>query len=183
MDKAKVEKSLGKLESGLNKYLLIMKDFHNIDVSKDLDFQKKYNGFYRMRQRKVDFYEDYFAYMQENKRNVSLTYQDVLTHFYEKFNRIEASFSSKLLATINPNMPIWDSVVMCNLGLKKPSYSCKDKLAETINIYTQIKSWYEDFLASDEAREWIRLFDEKYNGIEITDIKKIDVILWQIRED
>jgi hypothetical protein len=38
-----------------------------------------------------------------------------------KYGKLEASFASKLLATIDPNLPVWDKHVLRNTGLKAPS--------------------------------------------------------------
>jgi hypothetical protein len=180
MDLERVEFALGKIEVGLTKYLNLMDQVHKVDVSEDNEFQKRYNGFYRMRQRKPIFYKDYFDFMEANK-NKGITYNEVLNHFYEKFGRIEASFSSKLLATINPNMPVWDEFVLQNLNLKKPTYSDKNRLNKTIDLYSQISKWYDEFLASNESEEMLTLFNKRYPNTNITNVKKIDLILWQMR--
>ena len=180
MELAKVEYALQKIEVGLSKYTYLMEQVHNVDVSKDGEFQKRYNGFYRMRQRKPAFYKDYFEFMESNKTQ-NITYDIVINHFYEKFGRVEASFSSKLLATINPNMPVWDEFVLLNLQLKKPTYTDKNRLSKTVELYSQINKWYADFLASDESKEMLKLFNTRYPKANITNVKKIDLILWQMR--
>lgn len=52
---------------------------------------------------------------------------------------------------------------------------------ETVDLYNSIIRWYEDFLPTDHAKKMIELFDDRYKGVDITDTKKIDLILWQIR--
>ncbi|MDK2919754.1 MAG: hypothetical protein PWQ37_2487 [Candidatus Petromonas sp.] len=180
MDLSKVELALDNIDIGLKKYLTIMEIFHKVDVSKDRDFQKKYNGFYRMRQRKQEFYNEYFTFM-ENSKSKDITFGEVLNHFYEKFNRVEASFSSKLVATINPNLPVWDEHVLKNLNIKKPSYSCKDRINKTIQIYSEICKWYNRYLSTSESKILLDLFNKRYPNINITDVKKLDLILWQMR--
>ena len=180
MDEARVELALTKIDSGLKKYLSIMNEFHNVDVSNNLEFQRMYNGFYRLRQRTSDFYAEYYEYMEKN-RDRNLTYPEVLTHFYNRFNRIEASFSSKLLATINPSMPVWDVYVLNNLGLKKPPYTSKNRLKETIALYEKICDWYAEFLKTDDAKFIINNFDNTYGDVKITEMKKVDLVLWQMR--
>lgn len=180
MEKDKVEKALVSLDDGLIKYIRLMDWFYQVDVSKDADFQRAYNHFYRMRQRKPEFYQDYYEFMQSNK-NRAITFSDILLHFYNKFDRVEASFSSKMLATLNPDKPIWDEFVLQNLKIKKPAQYSKDRVKQTIEIYSKIESWYEDFLKSEIAKDMLMLFDERYPNIEITNVKKIDLILWQTR--
>lgn len=53
-------------------------------------------NFYKMRQRKPEYYSDYFEFMEINK-DKPLLYKDVVNHFYDRFERIEASFSSELV--------------------------------------------------------------------------------------
>lgn len=180
MEKDKVEKALVNLDDGLTKYTRLMDWFHQVDVSKDADFQRAYNHFYRMRQRKPEFYQDYYEFMQSNKKR-AVTFSDILLHFYNKFDRVEASFSSKMLATLNPDKPVWDEFVLQNLKIKKPAQYSKDRVEQTIDIYSKIESWYIDFLRSETAKVMLMLFDARYPNVEITNVKKIDLILWQIR--
>ena len=57
---------------GITKYSWIMRRVHEADVSADAEFQKSYNGFYRMRQRTADFYQTYYAFLEQNKGNPDL---------------------------------------------------------------------------------------------------------------
>lgn len=180
MDMTKVLVAINLIGPGLEKYLYIMNTLFKVDVSMDLEFRKRYNGFYRMRQRNADFYNEYFDYMEKNKLK-EITFSEVLKHFYYRFGRIEASFSSKLVATINPKLPVWDIYVLQNLGLKKPTYSSKERLDKTIDLYSAIVEWYEKFLLTDDAKRLIEMFDNKYKNVEITDVKKVDLILWKMR--
>lgn len=168
------------IESGLEKYLNIISQFNQVDVSKDMEFQKSFNGFYRIRQRQQKFYEEFYNFMELNK-NKDITFEETLKHLYLKINRVERSFSSKLVATINPNKPVWDQYVMKNLNIKIPSYSSKDRLDKTIKAYNSLEKWYEEYLNSYDSNSVLNLFNEKYPDVEITDVKKIDLILWQMR--
>ena len=115
-----MEMILDRVEIGIEKYNRIMKRIAEVDVSTDTEFQRFYNGFYRMRQRPASFYASYYAYLEQNKRNRDLTFEDIVTYLYQETGSIHASFSSKLLATMNPDMPIWDKFVLQNLGLRTP---------------------------------------------------------------
>lgn len=171
------------LKNGLVKYIDIMELLHKTDVSKNKEFQKLYNHFYRMRQRKPEFYHIYFDFMEKNKSNAtSLTFKDVFFYIQKETNRCEASFSSKLLATLNPDKPVWDMFVLENLGAKKIHASAKNREQKIIEAYQQICQWYHDFLGCEEASLIIQIFDELFPSVNITDIKKIDLFLWQHRE-
>ena len=176
-----VKKTLPKIENGIDKYLLIMKSFRSCDVLNSIDFQKMYNGFYRIRQRSPEFYKCYYDYMEQHK-NDSLTFKDIITHFYYSLNRIESSFSSKLLATVEPDMPIWDSIVLKNLGLKSPPYYKNDRLQSNIELYSHIVNWYTEYLKTQNAKDVLNVFDDIYPKVKLSNVKKIDFALWSIRE-
>ena len=179
MDESKILLALPKIEPGLRKYLNIMNRIHKVDVTIDADFQRSYNGFYRVRQRKKDFYDTYYSFMEDNK-NSAPSFEETLLYIHKELGRVEASFSSKLVATLNPDMPIWDSVVLQNLNLKMPN-SSSNRLFKTIMLYDKICRWYAEFKSSDEGKSMIELFDNYYPGTLITDTKKVDFVLWQIR--
>lgn len=181
MDVIKINESMNKIKPGLEKYLNIMDIVNKVDVSKDESFQRAFNGFYRIRQRNSDFYEKYYLFMESNK-NKDISFEKTLLYFYNELGRIEASFSSKLVATINPNLPIWDSMVLKNLNLTQPHYYSKNRIQEIINLYDKIHQWYKTFVLTDEGKNIISVFDENYPNTHISDVKKIDFVLWQIRE-
>ncbi len=171
-----------KLSIGLTKYSNIMDEVFDVDVSKNELFQKSFNGFYRIRQRPKVFYTTMYEYIETHKHS-QVSFEDVLRHFFDKLGRIEASFSSKVAATINPNLPIWDSIILNHLKLKKPGYHLpKDKrLNQTVDLYNSISKFYTDFLKHKLADKMISDFDEQYPKANISNIKKIDLILWQTR--
>lgn len=182
IDINEVESALKKIKSGLEKYIAIIDRLHKVNVKEDKEFQKLYNGFYRLRQRKPEFYEMYYEYLENNKNN-EVSFEEVIKYIYEKTGRVEASFSSKLVANINTNKPIWDSVVLGNLKIDKPKqYKKSDiRIKESIESYKLLEKKYNEILSSDNAKLVIDLFDNVYKDTGISDIKKIDFILWQIR--
>lgn len=184
MDIKLVPNALIRVESGLKKYQKIIGKLHSVNVAQNQEFQREYNVFFRMRQRKPEFYTDYYQFMELHKNDSlsDLSFQTVLYHFYDSFGRIEASFSSKLLSIINPDMPVWDKYVLENLGLKVPSCTASGRLEKIVILYDQICTWYQSFMTTEDAHKMILLFDDAYPDAGITDVKKIDLILWQIRD-
>ena len=98
--------------------------------------------------------------MEKNK-NGAPSFEKTLRYIYEELGRVEASFSSKLVATINPDLPIWDTVVLKNLEKKPPAYYRKNRLEETILLYEDIKNEYQKILAEDTGERIIKLFDKE----------------------
>ena len=117
-------------------------------------------------------------------RNKDVSFGDIITSIYKETGRIEASFSSKLLATINHDYPIWDQYVLANLGLEAtPQYMNNDiRLEASIEIYKAICDWYKARLNSDEGKAEMEFFDSKFPKYKwISGIKKIDFLLWSKR--
>ena len=98
-------------KKSLDKYVGIMNSLHNTNILEDESFQRQYNGYYRMRQRVKKYYFCYFKFLEEYKNDIDLIFKDVVTYLYENTNRCELSFTSKLLATNHPTLPVWDKYV------------------------------------------------------------------------
>ena len=173
-----MEMILDRVEIGVDKYNWIMKRVHEVDVSTDTEFQRFFNGFYRMRQRPASFYASYYSYLEHNKHNRELTFEEIVAYLYQETGSIHASFSSKLLATVNPDMPIWDKFVLQNLGLRTPYHYEKNRLQKTVQLYQRICDWYK----SSEATEKLNAFNRLFPNVDISDVKKIDFILWATRK-
>lgn len=165
---------------GASKYDAIMKRFAKVDVSKDESFQRTFTGFYKVRRSKDAFLKKYYSFMEESKGK-ELSFETVIKKLETFEGRVEASFSSKLLATINPKMPIWDQYVLANTGIVEVKYYQRT-IRECISKYAQLCRHYEKFLKTGEAKEMIASFDEKLPQYRyFADIKKIDLMFWQKR--
>ena len=174
------QKAIGNIKIALEKYNYIMHNLRKTDVSSDKEFQKKYNGFYRMRQRSSDYYQRYFSFLEQNK-NTEVSFEKTLKYFDEKLSRIEASFSSKLVATIDPTKPVWDEFVLKNLGLSKPKNHSKNRIEQTIELYHEIEHKYKEFLLTNKGKDLLIEFDRFFPDTDLTDTKKLDLLLWQSR--
>ena len=165
---------------GIEKYADIMKAFHTVNAATDKAFQKKYNGFYRVR-RNGEWQAHYYAIMEQGKSS-ELSFEQVLRELYIKTGKVEASFVSKLLHTLNNELPIWDKFVLQNLGLKMPTCQGEKKIEYTIRVYQEIISWYKNALSIPEINQKLLEFDElfpEYKWFSTT--KKLDFLLWQMR--
>ena len=170
---------------GLPKYVWLMDNVHSIDIAAlnekgCNDFQKTFNSFYRVRRngkwRKV--YYDYF----EAAKNGNPDFKDILIFIKDNTpqHNLEPSFSSKMLATIDPDKPIWDSRVLKRLELERDWHK-NPSVQNAISIYDTICERYRDYLAKSEADKAIAIFDkylQKYKGI--SNVKKIDFLLWSM---
>ena len=173
-----IEESLA-FSFGLEKYKKIMLMVQKVDVSQDREFQKVFNGFYRVR-RGRDWRTDFFSLFQE-KKNIAPSFEEIITALYKMTGNVEASFSSKMIATLNDGMPIWDQYILENLGLKLNGHK-QEKLMNAIAMYKDICDWYTSYLQTENAKECISKFDESLPKFSwLSEVKKIDCFLWSMR--
>lgn len=178
---------------GLSTYIKTI-DIYNIDVSKDVEFQKTFTSYYKVRRDKT-WLNKYYEYLENHKNNKDLTFEDVIRYLSSiphKVNKsisatgfastVEASFASKLLSTINPDFPVWDSQVVKALGYKVEfNGSFEERIEAHIKAYSDLTAEVKEFIASEQGKTCIQLFDELFpNHIHISDLKKIDFYLWNL---
>lgn len=99
-------------------------------------------------------------------------------------NRVETSFSSKLIATINPEMPVYDKWVKENLGFKEPysGMASEKRKKRFIKIYSELQEKTLEITRLSDFGKLRMSFDQAFPQYEcFTDIKKLDLFLWQAR--
>ncbi|MST82492.1 hypothetical protein [Bilifractor porci] len=166
-----------KLYPGMKKYKHIMDSLHWTDVSKDRDFQRTFNGFFKVIFRNDDFYTLFYSYLESHKET-AVTFEETLEHLKQAEGQLELSFSSKLIAVINPKRPIWDKIVAVNhFGMVVPTDD-DNRQERIVRLYHEYCSRYYEYIYSNEGQTLIRLFDERYPSTGFSDAKKIDFILW-----
>ena len=150
-------------------------------------FRKTFNGFYRVRQKPADWYDKYYALMEE-QRTVRRGFRELLICLEPVSGTIDVSFVSKMIAAVDPTLPIWDRYVLQNLGLLKrwEKLTGKDttlRIDEAERICEDTKAWYDAFIRSADGKACITAFDSAmpHYKEKLTDVKKIDYLLWSKR--
>jgi hypothetical protein len=180
LTRTQIDTALPKVEKGLQQYLWIQSkitgchDFHS-----DREFRRKYNHFYRIR--RASPWQDIFYSLMARAKKEHLQFREVLDALRKSTGRLEASFASKLLATINPNLPVIDSVVLKNLGMRLPTTTEPDRILKVCNIHKRLSACFNDFLQSDNGKYLVDVFKKKYPNAKITETKMLDLVLWQTR--
>ncbi len=165
----------------LNKYNYLRKELYNCNVSEDKEYQTTFNAFFRVRRNK-NWRKIFYTYFEENKNNKNITFDEILDYMFKKTKNIEASFCSKMLAIINPNMPIWDQYVIKNLKLKVEGKTKKEKLESTKKVYKQIIEIEKEKLQDKDVKESVNEFKNFFSEYNLSDIKALDYLLWNSRE-
>jgi hypothetical protein len=82
---------------------------------------------------------------------------------------------------LNPSTPVIDRFVLENFELKLPRWGLPERESETVNVYRALCHAYEDFLKGATGALIRELFDRCFPSSGVTELKKIDLVLWQIR--
>ena len=172
--------NLDKIERGVKKYCEIQTQFYSTDVSNDRDFQRLFNGYYRIRRNSE--WQGHFYELLERSKNKPMSFEEVLRTMHTKTGNIEASFSSKLIATCSPDSPVIDKHVLENMNMSLPRPNEADRLEKTILLYQQLITQFEECLKTNDVKAKIDAFQKHFPQINISDVKALDFILWQTRD-
>lgn len=174
-----IEPALPRVCAGLEKYTWLQKELPLRDVSRDCEYQKRFGGIYRVRRNTV--WRKSFFQTLEQAKSAPLTFDAALQSIYAATGRMEASFASKLIATIDPDQPVIDSVVLRNLKLKPPSAGSANRCDDIERLHMRIGEIYSRYLESRSGRDLVARFRRVYPGTSVTRVKMLDFVLWQSR--
>ena len=185
LTRAEILKALPKVAEGLGKYLCIQALVEQAsDLTQDPIFQKKYNGFYRVR-RNEEWRRHYFKILESQrhkKKGEGLGFLDVLKSIHRRTGKVEASFASKLTASVDTSLPVIDSIVLKNIGARLPATKTGDRLSMIVTMYDDVAKCYEDYLRTEIGKFLVKEFIKQYPHARISKVKMIDFVLWQTRQ-
>ena len=169
---------------GLKKFDYIKENLYKCDISKKEEFQTAFDSFYRVR-RNQEWRKIFFNYFEKVKMNKNIKFEEILQYMYDhtEDHSIEASFCSKMLSTINPDMPIWDQFVLKNLHLKVEGKTKPERFKSTIETYYKIVEKEENMLKEKEIQESVKAFRDYFKEYKLSDIKILDYLLWSNRDE
>ena len=164
----------------LPRYTYIMQTVDKVNVEFDPNFQKAFNGFYNVRLPDTSYYKGFYRVFQQSKVNRdNLTYGMILDELHSVTGRVETSFASKILATLNANKPIWDSRVLKCLHDELSGRSDEEKLNSAKALYSRIEKLYGEYMKTEEAEKNVAFFDDFFPDYTwISNVKKIDYMMW-----
>jgi len=88
----------------------------------------------------------------------------------------------RLAASIDPDEPVIDSFVLKNLGLRlSRAGGIEARLARIVELHDHIRQTFFGYLDTDMGRCLTRRFEESYPDRHLTQVKMLDLILWQAR--
>jgi len=172
--------AMPRISEGLAKYLNLQNMFlESSDIKSDCDFQKIFAGFYRFRGRDVDWRRRFFDTLAKS-RGRPVNFLNIINRISDD-DRDEASFASKLVATVDPNLPVIDSFVVTNLKLALPKRGIDRRREAIAEFHGKMHGMYLMYLSSDGGRYLVERFRYHYPTADVTPIKMVDFVLWQTR--
>jgi hypothetical protein len=180
LTKDKINAALPKLSKAVEVYLQLQNDLQQCDVSTNRQFQKTFNGYYRVR-RDAEWQKHFFGLLEKHK-HTKVDFETVLVELHEATGIMEASFSSKLVGSIRPELPIIDSNVLGHLTLQLPPTGTENRTAAINQIHQTLIKEFTDFLKTDDGKYLTNRFKEVYPAGNITDVKMLDFVLWVTRK-
>lgn len=179
LTKEQIEIALTKGEEGLKKYCWLQISLINKDASIDRIFQKKFMNFYRIRRNVI--WQRYYFSLLERAKYEEISFENALDEILQHTGRYESSFVSKLVATINPALPVIDKFVLKNVGLKLPYATAKNRKVKIIEVYDNLIKEFQAFLKTEMGEYLVKRFTENFPWANITQTKIVDLVLWQTR--
>lgn len=180
LTETQIDDALTRLEKGLRKYCWIQDNLHRAGVDQDKEFQTRFNDFYKVR-RNAGWRACYFTLLEHGKTQPVCSFPMILGALREQTGQIEASFASKLIATLDPSQPVIDKFVLTNFGLSLPAQYAKDRESKTATVYQCLCRLYEELLSLPVAQTVRRKFTQAYPWADISNLKMLDLVLWQTR--
>ena len=74
-----------------------------------------------------------------------------------------------------------DSVVLQNVGLRLPYPGAVNRMGRVVQVHDELRALFSEFLMTVDGRYLVDQFNARYPGSGVTDVKKLDLVLWQTR--
>lgn len=175
---AQVAGSLERLGPALEKYRWLQRTLHERDVSVDGEYQRRFSAFYRVR-RNSEWRQSFFRTLQD-KKGIGVSFPEALQILLAKTGRFEASFASKLVATVDPEQPVIDSIVLGFVHKRLPTLGAPNRFERLVDLHEWLRHWYRDLLGHEEGMAILGAFRQRYPAAaDVTDTKAIDFVIWK----
>jgi len=176
-------------------YFFITENFKKNNLNEE--FKKTFCKFYIMngpmglnnKQKKK-----FFKMLLEKENNLEKVFHNLYSiPGYGNSQKLHLSFGSKLLHTVNNNLPIYDKNISKVLMLSDPIQlgTLKEKIQNRIFIYEGIRQNYKDFLENEEIKQYLKNIRKeiansaskdhfKWDDSLISNTKLLDSLLWAL---
>ena len=177
--------------SDLPRYIELRRRLFAGDVAADEDFHALYRNYWQMNVARLGdpFYFRYFALLESLKKNragfvgdIDATLRELalLTNTTERPS-LQFSFATKLLNTIDPRLPVYDSYVSQFFFFVAPpsNYSVDVRLSALLSFHAFLRAEYSRVIKEGLLTDAIARFREHFAiDSELCDERVIDMLIW-----
>lgn len=175
-----VAAALPRVRRGLGQYRSLQARLYATDCRTDRAFQRDFNRYYRIR--RGPSWQGVFYDLMEREKTERRGFEAVLRDVHAQLGLFEASFASKLVASVDPSLPVIDQFVLKNFELSLPARTAPSRIEGIVVVHQQLAGAYARILASPEGRAAVAQFDAAYpDSADLHGLKKLDLLLWQTR--
>ena len=146
--------------------------------------RRRFNAYYGVRRNaawRTLFYARFEAAKASPLPSAAL-FEDVLSGIQADTGRVEASFASKLVATLRPDSPIIDSVVRGWLEQHCEAPPFRGGISAAVAYYRWLEDVMADAAASPQALAWGRAFGDAFplppGEPPVSALKQLDFLIW-----
>jgi hypothetical protein len=159
----------------------------NVGQANTAAYQQLYRDFWGMNvaQLSIGFYTTYFEFL---KATTTPTLANLCQALYDSSARrdgtrtLQFSFATKLLHTLNPHLPIFDSKVARFYLFEPPSSDrpAPERIGKLTVFHGFLKAEYERVINSSQLATAIDAFHQRFNPQQHTDEKIVDWLIWKL---
>jgi hypothetical protein len=147
-------------------------------------FRTRFNGYYGVRRNEAwrdGFYRS-FEWAKRSGLSPAGLFATLLERLHAETARVEASFISKLVATLHPEQPVIDSIVTAFLRPHLQVLPINKDLQRAVQLYKAQFEFMDALTPTPEAQRWFALFDvsiaSDVSTGAISPMKKLDFLIW-----
>ncbi len=146
--------------------------------------RRRFNAYYGVRRNAMwrELFYSRFEAAKASRLQGAELFVDIVVGLQADTGRIEASFASKLVATLQPEHPIIDSVVRKWLAKHTTPPPFKGGVERVIAYYRWLDAFMVELAASREAERWSTTFEAAFptrpGAVPIPAMKRLDFLIW-----
>jgi hypothetical protein len=146
--------------------------------------RRRFNAYYGVRRNAV-WRATFYAQFEASKSlgdEAGPLFKRVVAALYEDTGRVEASFASKLVATLRPDSPIIDSVVRGWLAAQISAPRFGAGLDAAAGYYDWLREVMGALALTPEASAWSEVFAQAFPSAtdeqSVSRMKQLDFLIW-----
>ncbi len=146
--------------------------------------RRRFNAYYGVRRNsewRSHFYK-HFEAAKRSRASAKTLFNAIIAEIADATGRVEASFISKLVATVRPESPIVDSVVRGWLDTVSSPPAFGSGLKAAIDYYAWLDDTMTGLAGSAEAAAWSALFERTFpaqaQDAPVSRMKQLDFLIW-----